>query len=95
MAGTVDAIREWFRTYKIPDGKPENKFGLKGKCMDAAYAMKVIDETHHAWYERAVRADLLILVLEIRFFQKNSIQYLYVPHRIFNSFLFFCFFFIF
>ena len=48
--GTVDAIREWFRTYKIPDGKPENKFGLKGKCMDAAYAMKVIDETHHAWY---------------------------------------------
>ena len=46
----MDAIREWFRTYKIPDGKPENKFGLKGKCMDAAYAMKVIDETHHAWY---------------------------------------------
>jgi inorganic pyrophosphatase len=63
MTGTVDAIREWFRTYKIPDGKPENKFGLKGKCMDAAYAMKVIDETHHAWYVRAVRAHLLILIL--------------------------------
>jgi inorganic pyrophosphatase len=28
LPGTVDAIREWFRTYKIPDGKPENKFGL-------------------------------------------------------------------
>ena len=47
--GTVDAIREWFRTYKIPDGKPENKFGLEGRCMNAEYAMKIIDETHHAW----------------------------------------------
>lgn len=67
MTGTVDAIREWFRTYKIPDGKPENKFGLKGKCMDAAYAMKVIDETHHAWYVR-VRSHLLILEIMINFF---------------------------
>lgn len=25
LPGTLDAIREWFRTYKIPDGKPENK----------------------------------------------------------------------
>jgi inorganic pyrophosphatase len=30
LPGLVDAIREWFRTYKIPDGKPENKFGLEG-----------------------------------------------------------------
>ena len=36
--------REWFRTYKIPDGKPENKFGLEGRCMNAAYAMHVVDE---------------------------------------------------
>lgn len=25
LPGTLDAIREWFRTYKVPDGKPENK----------------------------------------------------------------------
>ncbi|KAG6710041.1 hypothetical protein I3842_06G162700 [Carya illinoinensis] len=26
--GTLTAIRDWFRDYKIPDGKPANKFGL-------------------------------------------------------------------
>jgi inorganic pyrophosphatase len=25
------AIRDWFRDYKIPDGKPANKFGLGNK----------------------------------------------------------------
>lgn len=49
LPGTIHSIREWFRTYKIPDGKPENKFGLEGRCMNAAYAMGVIEETHHAW----------------------------------------------
>lgn len=49
LPGTIHSIREWFRTYEIPDGKPENKLGLKGRCMDAAYAMGVIEETHHAW----------------------------------------------
>ena len=42
--------REWFRTYKIPDGKPENKFGLEGRCMNAAYAMHVVDEVRHRKY---------------------------------------------
>ena len=45
----MDAIREWFRTNNIPDGKPENKFDLEERCMTADYAMKIIDETHHAW----------------------------------------------
>ena len=49
LPGVVGSIREWFRTYKIPDGKPENKFGLEERCMPAAYAMGVIEETHHAW----------------------------------------------
>ena len=49
LPGTIHAIREWFRLYKIPDGKPENVFGLGEKCMDAAYARGVIDETHEAW----------------------------------------------
>ena len=49
LPGTISAIREWFRTYKIPDGKPENKFGLEERCMNATYAMSVVDETHEAW----------------------------------------------
>lgn len=29
--GTLTAIMDWFRDYKIPDGKPANKFGLGNK----------------------------------------------------------------
>ncbi|THG19136.1 hypothetical protein TEA_001192 [Camellia sinensis var. sinensis] len=32
--GTLTAIRDWFRDYKIPDGKPANKFGLGNKAED-------------------------------------------------------------
>ncbi|XP_020256306.1 soluble inorganic pyrophosphatase 6, chloroplastic-like [Asparagus officinalis] len=32
--GTLTAIRDWFRDYKIPDGKPANKFGLDNKAAD-------------------------------------------------------------
>ena len=51
MPGMLDAIREWYRTYKIPDGKPPNTFGLGEKFMDKTYAKSVIDECHHAWKE--------------------------------------------
>jgi len=49
LPGTISSIREWFRTYKIPDGKPPNQFGLEEKCMDASYAMHVIDECYDSW----------------------------------------------
>lgn len=51
LPGQLDAIREWFRTYKIPDGKPPNVFGLDEKFMDKEYAMEVVTECHHAWEE--------------------------------------------
>jgi len=51
MPGMLDAIREWYRTYKIPDGKPPNTFGLDEKFMNKAYAMTVMDECNHAWKE--------------------------------------------
>lgn len=34
LQGTLTAIRDWFRDYKIPDGKPANKFGLGNKAAD-------------------------------------------------------------
>mmetsp|Transcript_26506 Transcript_26506/g.82818 ORF Transcript_26506/g.82818 Transcript_26506/m.82818 type:complete len:208 (+) Transcript_26506:799-1422(+) len=49
LPGTVSAVREWFRTYKIPDGKPPNRFGLNERCMPREYAMQIVGETHHAW----------------------------------------------
>ncbi|CAL5346895.1 unnamed protein product [Camellia sinensis] len=31
LPGTLTAVRDWFRDYKIPDGKPAKKFGLGNK----------------------------------------------------------------
>ena len=49
MFGRVK-VREWFRTYKIPDGKPLNKFA-SGVTVHAAYACAhgVIRDTHAAY----------------------------------------------
>ncbi len=44
--GELEKIRVWFRDYKTPDGKPQNKFGLDDKCMNKAYTLDVIEETH-------------------------------------------------
>mmetsp|Transcript_2661 Transcript_2661/g.3554 ORF Transcript_2661/g.3554 Transcript_2661/m.3554 type:complete len:315 (-) Transcript_2661:268-1212(-) len=49
MPGMLSAVREWYRTYKIPDGKPPNVFGLNEKFMDKKYASEVIEECHHFW----------------------------------------------
>lgn len=51
LPGQLDAIREWFRTYKIPDGKPPNVFGLEERFMNKAYAMEIVKECNHAWKE--------------------------------------------
>merc|ERR1712083_562523 len=44
--GTVSGIREWFRWYKTPDGKPVNGFGHGEKALGAAETKKVIEETN-------------------------------------------------
>ena len=46
MPGELDKIRIWFRDYKTPDGKPQNKFGYNDKCMDKNFTMQVIAETN-------------------------------------------------
>jgi len=49
MPGFLAASREWFRIYKIPTGKPENKFGFNGEFKDKAFAHEIIQETHQFW----------------------------------------------
>ena len=44
--GTVSGIREWFRWYKTPDGKPINGFGHGERALNAAETKKVIAETN-------------------------------------------------
>lgn len=49
MPGTVSGIREWFRWYKVPDGKPVNKFGHNEEALGTDKALHVIEETHAFW----------------------------------------------
>jgi len=49
MPGFLDNTREWFRIYKMPDGKPENKFAFNGEFKDAQFAHQIIEETHLYW----------------------------------------------
>lgn len=49
LPGLLRATNEWFRIYKIPDGKPENQFAFTGECKNKDYAMDVIRECSEAW----------------------------------------------
>ena len=47
--GELERVRVWFRDYKTPDGKPENKFGYNNKTQNKAFALDVIEETNGFW----------------------------------------------
>lgn len=36
LPGLIRATNEWFRIYKIPDGKPENVFAFSGEAKNKA-----------------------------------------------------------
>jgi inorganic pyrophosphatase len=47
--GYVEEIHDWFRDYKIPDGKAPNKFAFDGEAKNKEYTLKVIQENHELW----------------------------------------------
>jgi len=49
MPGFVQNTIDWFRCYKIPDGKPENQFAFNGQAKGKDLAIKVLQETHGYW----------------------------------------------
>ena len=49
LPGAVHALREWFRVYKLPEGKPLNAFAMDERALSAAYAHDVVHQTHKAW----------------------------------------------
>nr|XP_034314805.1 inorganic pyrophosphatase [Crassostrea gigas] len=51
MPGFLKATYEWFKIYKIPDGKPENKFAFNGEAKNKEYAMKVVNECNKQWQQ--------------------------------------------
>lgn len=57
MPGLLKATTEWFRIYKIPDGKPENQFAFNGEAKNKEFAEKIIAETHDFWKALIKRSD--------------------------------------
>jgi inorganic pyrophosphatase len=53
MRGYLSATVEWFKIYKIPDGKPENQFAFDGEAKDKAFAINIVNETHAQWKKLA------------------------------------------
>ncbi|XP_074815053.1 inorganic pyrophosphatase isoform X3 [Natator depressus] len=47
--GYLEATVDWFRRYKIPDGKPENQFAFNGEFKDKDFAINIIKSTHEHW----------------------------------------------
>ncbi|XP_065110939.2 inorganic pyrophosphatase 2, mitochondrial isoform X2 [Paramisgurnus dabryanus] len=47
--GYLEATVDWFKKYKVPDGKPENQFGLNGQFKNKDFALEVIKSTHSYW----------------------------------------------
>ena len=47
--GEIEKIRTWFQDYKVPDGKPKNKFGYDDKPQNKEFTLHVIQETHEAY----------------------------------------------
>nr|XP_012291978.1 inorganic pyrophosphatase 2, mitochondrial isoform X2 [Aotus nancymaae] len=47
--GYLEATLNWFRLYKVPDGKPENQFAFNGEFKNKAFALEVVKSTHQCW----------------------------------------------
>ncbi|NWQ72962.1 IPYR2 pyrophosphatase, partial [Columbina picui] len=47
--GYLEATVDWFRLYKVPDGKPENQFAFNGEFKDKDFALEIIKSTHEYW----------------------------------------------
>ncbi|KAH7627236.1 inorganic pyrophosphatase [Sordaria sp. MPI-SDFR-AT-0083] len=49
--GLLEATRDWFRWYGVPEGRKANKYAMEGRWMDRKYAEGVIKECGGFWRE--------------------------------------------
>jgi len=56
--GLPETVREFFRMYKVPSGKPENEFAYNGAIKDKEMAMDVIKFTHQEWQDMIQNCSL-------------------------------------
>lgn len=56
--GLMKATIEWFKIYKIPDGKPENQFAFNGEAKSKDFALRIIEEVNQHW-QSLIKKDSL------------------------------------
>lgn len=56
LTKTIDIIRHWLCTYKLPEGKQLNKFLYDGRLLSSIQAVSVIAEAHYRWRRLVQRA---------------------------------------
>jgi len=49
MPGFLKATVEWFKIYKMPDGKPVNEFAFNGEAKNKEFAENIVAGTHESW----------------------------------------------
>jgi len=53
--GLLDEIREFYKTYKVAEGKDNNKFGFGGRVLDQHEAYHVIGQANVNWSKLFVK----------------------------------------
>jgi len=53
--GLLDQIREWYKVYKVVDGKEPNKYGFGGRALDQHEAYHVIGQCNVNWSKLFVK----------------------------------------
>ncbi|XP_071808703.1 inorganic pyrophosphatase-like [Asterias amurensis] len=49
MPGFLESTFEWFKIYKVPDGKPFNTFAFNDEPKGKDFALSIIKQTHEQW----------------------------------------------
>jgi len=49
--GKLKEVFTFLRDYKIPAGKPANKFAYDGALLDKNFSTKVTERNHHEWLQ--------------------------------------------
>ncbi|XP_019730181.1 inorganic pyrophosphatase 2, mitochondrial isoform X3 [Hippocampus comes] len=47
--GYLEATLDWFKRYKVPDGKAENQFAFSGHFKGRDFAIETVKSTHQFW----------------------------------------------
>ncbi|SMN22041.1 similar to Saccharomyces cerevisiae YMR267W PPA2 Mitochondrial inorganic pyrophosphatase [Maudiozyma saulgeensis] len=58
MPTLLHHTREWFRNYKVPQGKPRNEFAFNEEYLDVAKTLSVIQKCNKSWEKLLSGKDL-------------------------------------